>query len=82
MVNIHIDPSFDDDERRRRLFAGEVIVYTDVPEVAAFAAFTRELVTEVFAPDDPPRSTIAAPRRSWRMSSSTSSPASSTTRAR
>lgn len=54
MVNVHIDPSFDDDERRRRLFAGDVIVYTALPEVAAFAAFTRELVTEAFAPDDPP----------------------------
>ena len=53
MVNVHIDPVFDDAERRRRLFAGDVIVYTHVPEVAAFAAFTRELVTEVFAPIDP-----------------------------
>jgi hypothetical protein len=54
MVNVHIDPSFDDGGRRRRIYAGDVIVYTSVPEIAAFAAFTRELVTEVFGPDDPP----------------------------
>lgn len=53
MVNIHVDPSFDDEERRWRLFAGDVIVYTGVPEVAAFAAFTRDLIGEVFAPHEP-----------------------------
>lgn len=53
MANVHIDPSFDDDERRRRLFAGDVIVYTHVPEVAAFAEFTRGLVTAALDPDDP-----------------------------
>jgi hypothetical protein len=53
MVNVHIDPEFDDDERRRRLFAGDIVVYTHVPEVASFAEFTRGLVTDVFAPDVP-----------------------------
>ena len=54
MVNVHIDPGFDDDERRRRLFGGDVLVYTHVPEIAAFAAYTREMITELFAPHDPP----------------------------
>jgi hypothetical protein len=53
MVNLHIDPAFDDAERRRRLFGGDVLVYTHVPEVAAFAAHTREMITELFAPHDP-----------------------------
>jgi hypothetical protein len=53
MVNVHIDPAFDDAERRRRLFGGDVLVYTHVPEVAAFAAYTREMITELFAPHDP-----------------------------
>ncbi len=53
MVNVYIDPTFDDGERRRRLFAGDVIVYTHVPEIDAFAAFARELITEAFAPVDP-----------------------------
>jgi len=54
MVNVHIDPAFDDDdERRRRLFGGDVLVYTHVPEIAAFAEYTRGMITELFAPHDP-----------------------------
>jgi hypothetical protein len=53
MTNVHIDPTFDDEERRRRLFAGELIVYTSVPEIAAFASFARDLIREVLAPDEP-----------------------------
>ena len=53
MVNVHINPSFDDEARRQRLFAGDVVVYTDVPEVAAFAKFTRGLISDVFAPLEP-----------------------------
>ncbi len=53
MVNVHIDPSFDDEERRRRLFDGDVVIYTHVPEVATFVEFTRNMITEVFAPHEP-----------------------------
>lgn len=53
MVNVHIDPTFDDAERRRRIFAGDIVVYTHVAAVAEFASFTRSLVREAFAPEDP-----------------------------
>ncbi|GAA4556726.1 hypothetical protein [Pseudonocardia xishanensis] len=53
MVDVHIDPQFDDEQRRERLFAGDVVVYTHVPEIAAFAEFARELITEAFAPFEP-----------------------------
>jgi hypothetical protein len=53
MANVHIDPTFDDAERRRRLYGGDVLVHTHVPEVAAFAAYTRDMLTELFAPHDP-----------------------------
>lgn len=53
MVNVHIEPTVDDDERRQRLFAGDVIVYTNTPEVADFAAFARGLIIEAMAPDEP-----------------------------
>lgn len=55
MANVHIDPAFDDEERRRRLFAGDVIVYTNVPEIAAFAEFTRAQVTEALGSEAPVR---------------------------
>ncbi len=53
MVNVYVDPTFDDDERRRRIYAGDVMVYTHVPAVAEFADFTRSLIGELFAPEDP-----------------------------
>jgi hypothetical protein len=53
MVNVHVDPEFGDEERRIRLFAGDVIVYTNVPEISSFVAFARNLITGAFAPDEP-----------------------------
>jgi hypothetical protein len=53
MVNVCIDPTFSDEDRRRHLFAGDVIVYTHLPEVEAFAAFTRDLVRTAFDQQDP-----------------------------
>jgi len=53
MSTVHIDPTFDDATRRQRLFQGDVIIYTRVPEIVAFAEFTRNLITEVFAPHEP-----------------------------
>lgn len=51
MANVHVDPAFDDAERRRRIYSGDVIVYTHVPEIAAFAEFTRGLITEALGED-------------------------------
>ena len=53
MATVHIDPTFDDAARRERIFKGDVIIYTRVPEIEAFAEFTRNLITEVFAPHEP-----------------------------
>lgn len=53
MATVHIDPNFDDSQRRLRLFHGDVIVYTRLPEIAAFAEFTREMIEEVLAPHSP-----------------------------
>lgn len=54
MVNVHIDPPFDDEERRARIFAGDVVAYTNVPEISDCVAFTRDLVGAALAPDYPP----------------------------
>jgi hypothetical protein len=42
-----------DEERRARLYAGEIFVYDRVPAVEKFAAFTRGLVEQALAPHDP-----------------------------
>jgi len=53
MVNVHIDPTFGDEERRQRIYAGDVVTYSAVPEIAEFARFTRDLVTSALAPHEP-----------------------------
>jgi hypothetical protein len=51
MVNVHVDPSFDEAERRHKIYSGDVVVYTQVPEVAEFAAFTRDLIIDALGAD-------------------------------
>jgi hypothetical protein len=43
----------DDDERRRRLYTGEIFVYDRIRSVEEFALFTREMIEAVLAPHDP-----------------------------
>jgi hypothetical protein len=50
---LHFDASVSDDERRARLYRGEIFVYGPRPGALALCAFARELLREGFAPDDP-----------------------------
>jgi hypothetical protein len=43
----------DDEERRARVYAGEIFVYDRLRSVAEFASFTREMVEAALAPHDP-----------------------------
>ena len=43
----------DDEDRRARLYRGEIFVYDRVRAVEEFAAFTRGLIEEALAPHDP-----------------------------
>jgi hypothetical protein len=43
----------DDEERRTRLYAGEIFVYDRLRSVEEFALFTREVVEAALAPHDP-----------------------------
>ena len=53
--SVYFDPAFTDDERRRRLYEGQIFVYSPRPSSLAFCAFTRRLIEEAFAPHDPRR---------------------------
>jgi hypothetical protein len=46
-------PVKDDEERRTRLYAGEIFVYDRLRSVQEFARFTREMVEAALAPHDP-----------------------------
>jgi hypothetical protein len=50
---IWFNRKIEDEERRQRLYAGEIFVYDRVPAVEKFATFTRGLVEEALAPHDP-----------------------------
>lgn len=53
MTSLIIDSTMSDDERRTRLYAGDLFVQTRSPAVEALVGFVRELVEEAFAPMDP-----------------------------
>lgn len=52
-MTIFVDSSMDDRERRRRLYAGDVFVYSPRPSTRTLTEFARELIEEAFSPLDP-----------------------------
>jgi hypothetical protein len=53
MANILFDPDLSDYERRSRLYAGDILVYSPSPETASLIKLARDLLEAVFAPRDP-----------------------------
>lgn len=53
MTAVFFDRFDSDDVRRRRLYDGDLYVYSPRPSTAALCAFARELAEEAFAPYDP-----------------------------
>jgi hypothetical protein len=53
MTAIYLDPASSEEERRRRLYGGDLVVLSPRPALAALATFARELITEAFRPLDP-----------------------------
>jgi hypothetical protein len=50
---IYLDPPFTDDERRRRLYEGQLFVYSPRRSALALTTFAKGLIEEAFAPFDP-----------------------------
>lgn len=50
---VHVDPQVSNEEFREFLYRGDLILLTQLEEVAEFARFAREQVTALFAPHDP-----------------------------
>jgi hypothetical protein len=53
MTAVFFDSPMSDDERRKRLFAGDLFIYSATPASLELCAFARELATAAFAPHDP-----------------------------
>ena len=50
MTAIHLDPIMSDEERRRRIYAGELFVYSPSRESLALVELARGMLEEAFAP--------------------------------
>jgi hypothetical protein len=53
MSVVYLDASFTDDERRARLYGGDLFVYSPRPSVVALRDFARKMVEDAFRPLDP-----------------------------
>lgn len=56
-----IDSTMRDDERRRRVFEGEVFAFSQTQTIHTLVEFTRDLTDEAFAPLDPRRASRLVP---------------------
>lgn len=48
MTSVSIDPNVTDDQRRERLYAGDLVIHTDSPAVRDLVGFTRAFVEDAF----------------------------------
>ena len=76
-MSIVIDPAVPNDELRRLLYAGHLVVLTRLHALEDFAYYTRGELTELFAPSTPSTYTNTSNRLRWRRSSPSGSLASS-----
>jgi len=53
MTTLYFDTHLSDDERRRRLYSGDIFVYSPRPSTRALTEHARELIEEAFSPLDP-----------------------------
>ncbi len=54
MTVIFLDSAMSDDERRQKLFGGDLFVYSPTPHSRELCAFARQMAEEAFAPYFPP----------------------------
>ncbi len=53
MTAVHFDADMPDDERRQRLYAGDIFIFSASPGTRALIALARRMLEEAFAPHDP-----------------------------
>jgi len=51
--SVFLDPPFSDDERRRRVYEGQLVVYSPRVSSVELCAFARQMIEEAFSPLDP-----------------------------
>ena len=53
MPSVYFDPELSDEERRQRLYAGDIVILSPTPGTQALVSLARQMLEEAFAPHDP-----------------------------
>jgi hypothetical protein len=53
MSSVYFDPELSDEERRQRLYAGDIVILSATPGTKALVSLAKEMLEEAFAPHDP-----------------------------
>jgi len=61
MTPIYLDATMSDDERRERLYAGELFMYSPTRESLALVEFARSMLEQAFAPQEPETAQFSMP---------------------
>ena len=65
MKTVFFDSNLSDEERRKRLYAGEVFVFSPLPSSLKFCEFARDLIREAFAPLEPRQAEYQLPTQAY-----------------
>ena len=65
MNTIYLDPSFDDQARRRELYNGQLVVYSATPSSLALVDLARRLIREAFGDVDPETAQYHMPKEQY-----------------
>jgi hypothetical protein len=61
MNTVYLDAALEDEARRRRLYEGQIFVYSPRPSAAALCAFARTMIGEAFEGLDPQKAQYDMP---------------------
>jgi hypothetical protein len=53
MSSVYFDPELTAEERRQRLYAGDIVILSTTPGTRALASLAQGMLEEAFAPHDP-----------------------------
>lgn len=53
MTAVYFDASFDDDQRREKLYNGDIFIYSPSPASRSLTALAQHMLEDAFAPHDP-----------------------------
>jgi hypothetical protein len=65
MNTIFIDSTLNDNERRKRLYDGQLFVFSPLPSSLAFCDFAREMIQEAFGALDPTKAQYSLPTKQY-----------------